>query len=528
MRGAHLDLIERSFDNSSDHLLRQVTRQMHFSTDLPPLAFVDVETTGLDPRVNRITEVGVVTVDGRRAKEWSTVINPLTRRQERPVAPHEITDEMRNDAPRFKDIAADLARLLEGRLLIAHNARFDHGFLKAEFDRARIDFAPKVLCSLMLSRRLYPELASHDLDSLMASHALTAPVRHRALYDAKLIWQFWQHLHGTLPRATIANAVNALLAGPLLPGHLDPSLIDRLPEAPGVFVFHGENDEVLLAGTASNLKWRVQNYFRLDSMSTKARAISHRIRNISWRVTQGPFGARLELALRPDVALPARKAPSVRALHSWRFTPESVPCLALVPLSGASMAEGNELFGAFDSLRKARNAIQRIAIAERVCHTLLGLGNSAGPSCPGCAGNGGLPGCEHGTGRLAHLTRAYGALRGIRVPAWPYRGPIAVRERRAVYIFDQWQYLGTARTLSDIGAVLETRVREFDAKIFRLLVKTLPRLPAKRIVPLAPGRSAVEAQTESLPDFDQRDDAVVGPPASERIAAMSSRSALAN
>jgi DNA polymerase-3 subunit epsilon len=120
--------VERSFDNSANLPTRQMS--------LPPLAFVDVETTGVDPRVNRITEVGVVTVDGGRVREWSTVINPLTRRQERPVGANEITDEMRSEAPRFKDIAAELARSLDGRLLIAHNVRFDHGFLKAEFDRA--------------------------------------------------------------------------------------------------------------------------------------------------------------------------------------------------------------------------------------------------------------------------------------------------------------------------------------------------------------------------------------------------------
>ena len=142
--------------------------------NLPPLAFVDVETTGVDPRTDRITEVGVVTVDPVRVEEWSTVINPLTRRQERPVAPHEITDSMRGEAPRFRDIAPDLARRLDGRLLIAHNARFDHGFLRTEFDRAGIHFAPQVLSSLMLSRRLYKDLAHHDLDSLMASHALTS------------------------------------------------------------------------------------------------------------------------------------------------------------------------------------------------------------------------------------------------------------------------------------------------------------------------------------------------------------------
>src|SRR4029079_2883982 len=128
-------------------------------------------------------------VDGARVEEWSSVINPLKRRQERPAAPHEITDSKRDDAPRFKDIATDLARRLEGRLLIAHNARFDHGFLKTEFERVGIDFAPQVLCSLMLSRKLYTGLQHHDLDSLMATHALTAPVRHRALHDASVVWQ---------------------------------------------------------------------------------------------------------------------------------------------------------------------------------------------------------------------------------------------------------------------------------------------------------------------------------------------------
>jgi DNA polymerase-3 subunit epsilon len=170
-----------------------------------------------------------------------------------------------------------------------------------------------------------------------------------------------------------------------LPGHLDPSLIDRLPESPGVYVFHGDGDEVLLAATAANLKWRVQNYFRLDLMSARALAISHRIRNISWRVTQGPLGARLQLALLPERALPPRKGRVARALHSWRFAPDAVPCLSPVPLCTQSMATGDELYGAFDSPRKARNAMRRIAATHRLCHSLLGLRESAGVACPGCA-----------------------------------------------------------------------------------------------------------------------------------------------
>jgi len=456
---------------------------------LPPLAFVDVETTGVDPRTDRITEVGVVTVDGARVEEWSSVINPLKRRQERAAAPHEITDSMRDDAPRFKDIATDLARRLEGRLLVAHNARFDHGFLKTEFDRAGIDFAPKVLCSLMLSRRLYKELAHHDLDSLMATHALTAPVRHRAVHDANVVWQFWRHIHRALPPATVVGAIQSLLEGPLLPGHLDPSLIDRLPDAPGVYFLHGEDDEILLAATAGNLKSRVQSYFRLDLISRRALGISHRIRNVTWRVTQGPLGARLQLALSPQPPSSGRKKNAPGALHSYRFEPDAAPCLTLVGLGSRSLREGNDLFGAFETPRKAQNALRRIAARHRLCHSIIGLPEA---SCEACAGRHDDPvsRCAHGTGRLAQLTRAFSGLRGLRVPAWPYEGPIGIRERRDVYVFDQWQYLGTARNSSEIYDALETRTPEFDVRVFRLLVKTLRRLPPQRIVPLAssPGK----------------------------------------
>ena len=154
---------------------------MDFSLpDLPPLAFVDVETTGVNPRENRITEIGVVCVDGGGTSEWSTVINPLARRREHTPAPEGITDEMRLAAPRFKDIAIDLAARLDGRLLVAHNARFDYSFLKAEFSRVGIEFHPDVLCSLMLSRKLYAQFAHHDVDSLIEHHALEAEVRHRS------------------------------------------------------------------------------------------------------------------------------------------------------------------------------------------------------------------------------------------------------------------------------------------------------------------------------------------------------------
>src|SRR6202165_2907059 len=124
------------------------------------------------------------------------------------------------DAPSFSDIAAELAQRLSGRLLIAHNARFDHAFLRAEFDRVGVSFNPEVLCSVMLWRTLYPHLAPHDLDSLIECHALHAEARHRALPDADLVWQLWQVIHLQHSEEVIGNTIKSLLAGAGLPHQL--------------------------------------------------------------------------------------------------------------------------------------------------------------------------------------------------------------------------------------------------------------------------------------------------------------------
>jgi len=155
---------------------------------LPPLAFVDLETSGLSPSTGRITEIGVITVDDSEVIEWTTLINPGTRISERSRSFNGIADEVVAAAPQFKDIAGDLSKRLAGRLFIAHNARFDFGFLRAEFQRVGIEFQPQVLCSVMVSRKLYSQFAGHDLDTLMLRHELKAEIRHRALPDARLVW----------------------------------------------------------------------------------------------------------------------------------------------------------------------------------------------------------------------------------------------------------------------------------------------------------------------------------------------------
>jgi len=321
---------------------------------LDRLAFVDCETSGLSPIEDRVTEIGVVTVDSAGVNEWTTLVNPGRHISERSRLFDGIDAELVKDAPKFKDIAHELNAKLSGRHFIAHNARFDFTFLRAEFERAGIPFTPQPLCSVALSRKLYPEYRNHDLDTLMQRHELPAEVRHRALPDARLIWRFWQVLQSTFTLEQLTAVIEALQAGPVLPAHLDPSLIDKLPDAPGIYVLHGLDDIPMHVGKADNLRLHVLNYFRIDRTSRKALDVSHLVRNITWQTTHGEIGSELKRRSLVRTLLPAPKARAFRSAFSWRLIPHAYPCVELMQL--CNRQDDDECYGVYGSERKARNA----------------------------------------------------------------------------------------------------------------------------------------------------------------------------
>ncbi|MEX2181659.1 MAG: 3'-5' exonuclease [Gemmatimonadaceae bacterium] len=155
-----------------------------------PFVVVDVETTGGSPwRDDRVTEVAAVHVDGNAATlAFHSLVNPG-----RPI-PWQITrltgidDRMVRAAPTFRDIAGEFAAHLVGRVFVAHNARFDFGFLDAEF--ARIAPTPlasliaEQLCTVRLARRLLSHLPRRNLDAVADHYGVQIADRHRASGDA--------------------------------------------------------------------------------------------------------------------------------------------------------------------------------------------------------------------------------------------------------------------------------------------------------------------------------------------------------
>lgn len=453
------------------------------------LAFVDLETTGANAARDRVTEIGVVIVDGDQVETWSTLVNPERAIPQFIQQLTGISNEMVAGAPTFARVADELAERLDGRLFIAHNARFDYGFLKHEYQRLGRRFRADVLCTVRLSRRLFPEHFRHNLDSLIARHGLaTEGDRHRALADADLIWQFWRMLQREHEAQALAEAVAHQLLRPALPPHLDPALLEDLPESPGVYLFYGENDVLLYVGKSVNLRQRVFSHFAADTREYKAMQLTQQVRRVEWRETVGELGALLLESRLVKEGAPAHNRRLRRAaeLCAWRLD-EVAPGdfrPMLVTADDPDFGRGGELFGPFSSRRQATLALRKIADAHQLCPVVLGLEKPARPDSPcfafqvhKCRGA-----CAGKETAGLHSARLMAALAKTKMKSWAYPGAIGLVERddfldvEEVHVVHAWRYLGTAKSEAEIGELLEQAARApFDLDTYKLLKTQLAK-----------------------------------------------------
>ena len=289
-----------------------------------PIAFVDLETTGGSTGEHRITEVGVVEVGPEGVSRWSTLVDP-----QQPIPPFiqqltGITDAMVRGAPTFDAVAPGLFERLDGKLFIAHNASFDRGFLRSEFRRAGFAFNPDVLCTVRLSRALFPAEKRHGLDALVERHALVPSDRHRALADADLLWQFWQRLHGLVPLEVLQAQIERTLRRYRLAGEITEDLLDTAPAGCGIYAFFGEEDVPLYVGRSVRVRQRLRSHLTGERRSSKDLRLAQQVRRVEWLATGGELGAMLAEAqwiatLRPGQNRLPRGAKSDPVDAPWPF-----------------------------------------------------------------------------------------------------------------------------------------------------------------------------------------------------------------
>lgn len=182
---------------------------------------VDVETTGMSPIDDRITEVAMMKVqDGRIVEEFSTLVNPLI------TIPHFITDLtgidnlMVRDAPTAREIVPYVAEFLGGHVFTAHNAAFDWGFIREMARRERdLELTNERLCTVRLTRRILPALPSKSLGPVAEFLDILIPQRHRASGDAyataQILIRYLTYLQRKFAFQTLGEVLRFQSAGPV-------------------------------------------------------------------------------------------------------------------------------------------------------------------------------------------------------------------------------------------------------------------------------------------------------------------------
>jgi DNA polymerase III subunit epsilon len=252
---------------------------------------VDLETTGgraSGEGHDAITEIGAVKVRGGTVLgELATLIDPGRSIPPQIVALTGITTAMVCDAPTIDSVLPAFLEFARGAVLVAHNAGFDIGFLRAAAERAQIAWPrPPVLCTVRLARRVLTrdEAPSVRLSALARLFGAATTPNHRALEDARATVDV---LHGLIERVGNQGVHTYTDLRSFLPD-VTPAqrrkrhLADALPHRPGVYLFRGPSEEVLYVGTAVDLRRRVGQYFngadprtRIKEMASLATAVDH-------------------------------------------------------------------------------------------------------------------------------------------------------------------------------------------------------------------------------------------------------------
>ncbi len=262
---------------------------------------IDFETTGTSPPSSRAIEVGIVRIENLEIVDtFQSFFNPGISIPPFISQLTGIENVDLIDAPKFENVATEIKEFISDSVLVGHNLQFDYAFLKSEFNKADI-ILPNLeqICTLKLSRRLFPQLKSKSLGNMAKHLRLRHKNVHRALGDATVTAKILIKLINKLNEEYNSEALSDLVSFQNAPSVsksfrlVKKKLIDdiaSLPDTPGVYFFRDARDKIIYIGKAKNLKKRVKNYFS-SSASRKAKKIARKASRLGFAKTKSELGA---------------------------------------------------------------------------------------------------------------------------------------------------------------------------------------------------------------------------------------------
>jgi len=439
-----------------------------------PVVFVDIETTGGSYRNSRVLEIAAIRVEnGEITQELNTLINPETYVPSSITALTGIRLSDVQDKPLFSDIAHELQDIMKGAVFVAHNVRFDYSFIKQEFANVGVEFNPRLLCTVRLSRALYSDRTGHSLAKLIERHSIPVSARHRALEDTRAILYFAQLAYNEHGAELFNEAVSRQLKTQSLPPHLDVSEIEAIENVPGVYIFRDESNQPIYVGKSISLKKRVMSHFQ--STTAKELKISQHVHHVETIQTGSELAALL---------LESKLVKELQPLYNRLLRRISLYAMlvkthedeyATLSVRTGSIEDGKDLssiYGIYRNRTMAKKKIEELTQLFRLCPKLMGLEKTKGAcfsySLGRCKGA-----CVGKESSESYNQRFEIALERSRVAPWEYTSAISVpiNEAGEGIVIENWIIQGFLNVEGEL--VVNDIEPSFDVDEYKIIRRFL-------------------------------------------------------
>lgn len=276
-------------------------------------SIIDIETTGGKFDEEGITEIAIYKYDGHEiVDQFISLVNP-----ERPIDAYVvkltgINNAMLRQAPKFYEIAKRVIEITENTTIVAHNSAFDYRILKTEFKRLGFGFVKETLCTVELSKKLIPDMASYSLGKLVRALGIPIADRHRASGDALATLKLFKLL---LEKDVDKDILTLNIKQDAIKG-LPPKLLDileGLPSETGIYYIHNNDGKIIYIGKSKNIRKRVNQHF--TSSSSKSKKIQAEVFAVTFEKT----GSELLALIKESEEIKIHKPIYNRALRNTFF-----------------------------------------------------------------------------------------------------------------------------------------------------------------------------------------------------------------
>lgn len=333
-------------------------------------AILDIETTGGHFSYEKITEIAIYIHDGKQITDsFSTLINP-----EKFIPPFitrltGITNEMVEEAPRFFEVAKEIVKITEGKIIVGHNVQFDYGFIKEEFRSLGYSFNRDKLCTVRLSRKILPGHRSYSLGKLCTSIGIHHENHHRADGDALATVKLFELLLKEDRHGHIEQSKSSEFKSAKLPAQIDQSIIQKLPESAGVYYFHNIDGTVVYIGKSNNIRRRVLSHFT-KTASAKALRMAQSTYDVTCEETGNELIALLYESQEIKTYQPIfNRSGKRKSLNYGIFKSESDD--GYLKLTVDKVIETKEPIALANNLEEAKNLlarkVQQFSLCQKYC-----------------------------------------------------------------------------------------------------------------------------------------------------------------